>query len=225
MSLYGRFGEQVLAGLKKVVWMLADGADTTLDDGAFARYGCIESFYARGKLFVDDDHGICAATLAILSNQAMADISFSLGRALAFCDSPIERAFLGAFICVAQQSFGGVVVRCGVTNARSEFGIPGRVEIVCQKPIGKYRADFLITATAMNSDKSAQMVVECDGHDFHERTKGQASRDKKRDREFQRLGFRVFRYSGSDIWKDAAACATETVETLISMIKPEGEPL
>ena len=33
--------------------------------------------------------------------------------------------------------------------------------------------------------------MECDGHDFHERTKEQASSDKKRDRSLQAAGFLV----------------------------------
>jgi very-short-patch-repair endonuclease len=65
-----------------------------------------------------------------------------------------------------------------------------------QAHIKDYRVDFLISY----SDKN--IVIECDGHEFHEKTKQQASRDKKRDRELQKLGYYVLRYSGSDIVND-----------------------
>ena len=55
-----------------------------------------------------------------------------------------------------------------------------------------------------------QVVVECDGHDFHERTKEQAANDRERDRGLQGLGFSVFspnlpRSSGKLIFGAAAA--------------------
>ena len=55
----------------------------------------------------------------------------------------------------------------------------------------------------MSGPDEARLVVECDGFDFHERTKEQASRDRRRDRALQRAGFKVYRYTGSDIWADA----------------------
>lgn len=51
--------------------------------------------------------------------------------------------------------------------------------------------------------------VECDGHDFHERTKEQAARDKRRDRDLQSVGWVVARFTGSEIFKDAPAAAAQ----------------
>ena len=56
--------------------------------------------------------------------------------------------------------------------------------------------------------------VECDGHDFHEKTKEQAARDKKRDRDLQALGYRVLRFSGSEIYRDVNACILAIFEQL-----------
>lgn len=58
------------------------------------------------------------------------------------------------------------------------------------------RTDALIVA------HQSFLVVELDGHDFHERTKEQARRDKSRDRELQMLGCDVFRFTGSEVWKE-----------------------
>lgn len=57
-------------------------------------------------------------------------------------------------------------------------------------------------------------IVECDGHDYHERTKEQAARDRSRDRAFQSIGIPVFRFTGSEIHEDATKCAREVVRYL-----------
>ena len=79
-----------------------------------------------------------------------------------------------------------------------------------QVVIGSYRADFLMLHRA-SLNTFAGIVVECDGHDFHERTKEQATRDKSRDREMQIAGYRVLRFTGSEIWRDAFKCADQVV--------------
>ena len=63
------------------------------------------------------------------------------------------------------------------------------------------------------------MVIECDGHNFHERTKEQASSDKERDRTLQKFGLLVFRYTGSDIWGDVFGCAHEALDTLFTDVR------
>lgn len=65
-----------------------------------------------------------------------------------------------------------------------------------QVSIGKYRLDFML----QHQDKT--LAVECDGHDFHERTKEQAKRDKQRDRFFSAKNITVARFTGSEIWSD-----------------------
>lgn len=73
-----------------------------------------------------------------------------------------------------------------------------------QKQIGRYRVDFLI-----EDEKGKTIVVECDGHDFHERTKDQAQCDKKRDRELQSEGYKVYRFTGSEIFRTSGVCIAE----------------
>jgi very-short-patch-repair endonuclease len=51
--------------------------------------------------------------------------------------------------------------------------------------------------------------VECDGHDFHERTKEQAARDKKRDRDLLSRGVTTIRFTGPEIYKNAEGCARQ----------------
>lgn len=67
-----------------------------------------------------------------------------------------------------------------------------------QEKIGNYRADFL--CYFMNGKQ--KYIIECDGHDFHEKTKEQAKYDKQRERFFVSNGYKVLRYSGSEIFND-----------------------
>lgn len=91
---------------------------------------------------------------------------------------------------------------------------PVVITIEPQAQIGDYRVDFLVTARARwgaDSYADVRVVVECDGHQFHERTKEQARSDRRRDRELQKLGFLIYRYTGSEIWRDVYACAHEVI--------------
>lgn len=85
-------------------------------------------------------------------------------------------------------------------------------EVAAQVPIGRYRADFTVTNN-MNvkqyNEIPCRLVVEVDGHEWHERTKGQAARDKSRDRAIQADGWRVLRFTGSEVWNDPVSCARE----------------
>lgn len=64
-----------------------------------------------------------------------------------------------------------------------------------------YKVDFLITYSQLNLTP-VQIVVELDGHNFHEKTKEQAEKDKKRDRVLQSFDYLVARFTGSEIYRD-----------------------
>lgn len=79
---------------------------------------------------------------------------------------------------------------------------------------GSYRIDLVLIAHFGEAD-TVCLAIECDGHDFHERTKEQAARDKSRDRALIRSGLRaVLRFTGSEIWHRADECAGEIVDIL-----------
>lgn len=69
------------------------------------------------------------------------------------------------------------------------------------------RVDFLIKVK--HSGEEINIVVECDGHDFHEKTKEQAQKDKSRDRFLVSEGYYVFRFTGSEIYKNARIVSEE----------------
>lgn len=72
------------------------------------------------------------------------------------------------------------------------------------------RADFYIWVP---NDPSVKIIVECDGFQFHN-SKTRFVNDKKRDRLFQLNGYRVVRYSGSEIWQDPIKVSSDMFDIL-----------
>ena len=117
--------------------------------------------------------------------------------------SPIEKILLAALYATADVA-----------------GFPineDRAHLFLQKKIGPYKADLCFLfyeASDVESGLVRQVVVECDGHEFHERTKQQSQHDKRRDRFMQKEGFQVLRFTGSEIVKDPYACAVEILSAV-----------
>lgn len=79
-----------------------------------------------------------------------------------------------------------------------------------QVVIGRYRLDFAICGEG--SRGTYRIGVEIDGHEFHDRTKEQASSDRRKDRELTTTGWRIIRFTGSDVHRNGLGCAKELCE-------------
>lgn len=79
-------------------------------------------------------------------------------------------------------------------------------EFIPQYKIGPYRVDFFVGMDGF------RFAIECDGHNFHERTKEQAKRDRSRDRDLQYFGYVVLRFTGSEIWENPDAVVQSCFE-------------
>ena len=53
------------------------------------------------------------------------------------------------------------------------------------------------------------IAIECDGHDYHEKTKAQAQKDKTKDRTLKTKGLTVLRFTGTEITRTPDACAKQ----------------
>lgn len=150
------------------------------------------------------------------------------------CESPIEKALGAALLFIeAPMDDGGpltpdvcpadlltISVERWVDTWRG--GAPDEIALIPQAPIGPYRVDFLlIVKTPMAG--VCLYVIECDGHDFHDRTKEQARKDRSRDRDLLRLGYKVIRFTGSEIYRDARKCAAEVERLLVDAEFPKIE--
>ena len=63
-----------------------------------------------------------------------------------------------------------------------------------------------------------KLAIECDGHDFHERTKEQVTKDNEREYDLKMSGFDVLRFSGSQIYNKPFRCAAQAYEYIMKKI-------
>lgn len=94
---------------------------------------------------------------------------------------------------------------------RERLNVPRAPVVILEEQahVGPYRVDFLFRCKAQDGSVK-RLVVEIDGHDFHDRTKEQASKDRSRDRWMTERGYVVIRFTGSDVWNDPFSCAEQT---------------
>ncbi len=137
------------------------------------------------------------------------------------CQSPIESLFFTALTMACK--FGGTEID-GCIHVEDEQTLEnlqqsGRYKVALivqmQQQVGDWRVDFVVHyydhGYPNREPQWRRLIVECDGHDFHERTKAQAARDRKRDRQSQHWGLPVLRFTGSELWADPWACAMEVI--------------
>lgn len=140
-------------------------------------------------------------------------------------DSPIERLFCAALRQVAAQGHRSIEA---VYLMKPDDDVPYFQEVAesagelhktaylfSQVQLAGWRVDFVIYyPDFVNRDVRTltRLLIECDGHAYHERTKEQAKRDRSRDRIAQYEGFPIFRFTGSEIWNDPYECADEVLQ-------------
>src|ERR1700733_8088476 len=109
----------------------------------------------------------------------------------AICESPIELElgvqFLNAFRAIADEDF----------------------KLVPQQEMGPFRYDFAIT-------RQGKLIglIECDGKEFHS-TNNQLANDRAKDKLAAEMAVRMFRFPGSDIYRDPKGCVREVLHTII----------
>lgn len=144
------------------------------------------------------------------------------------CESPIERVLAWAllkFQCCANGEIelypGGdfVFEGCTVGNVLHWLETSKSPCLAgvgaCQVTVGPYRVDFLLATQGLPRGSPPYLLaVECDGHDFHEKTKTQAARDKARDRNLAEWGVQTIRFTGAEIWRDPEGCAHRVYQIL-----------
>ncbi len=94
----------------------------------------------------------------------------------------------------------------GVPAFQGELG-----KLIPQMKVGKYRGDFAVI------NDNARLFVEVDGYAFHDSTRDQLEHDRQRDRFLMAQGWRVARFTGREVWKDADRCADDVATILRSL--------
>lgn len=147
-------------------------------------------------------------------------------RLFSVCESPMERMFLLGLVltgsCFTVDSFP-YEKSASLTDADgNEYYLIAQAEqydpddAVDSDDPPFARVDFVLRA----KDHSARLAIEVDGHEFHEKTKEQAARDKSRDRKLVRLGFHVLRFSGSEVFASPVGCWKE-IENIVGALRAD----
>jgi very-short-patch-repair endonuclease len=207
--------------------------------------GSLDADASKGYDLDREDDAVAVAGVRLLAGQAITSASLEVYALRRASESPIELPLALALVTVARHD--GVSVKIieppdAPFWGGSEWGDPFEptgnprfadyfLRIEPQAQLGDYRVDFLLTleGTFQPSGERARngtkrMVVECDGHDFHERTREQAKRDRERDRQLQSFGFLVYRFTGREIWEDVFACAKQAVDDLTAAVRATLSP-
>jgi hypothetical protein len=164
----------------------------------------------------EEDHSSAAmkisARLHPLFDSACCDLYAKIAH---YCDSPIE-VMLGTAL-IASINIGSLDRD---DNSWFAYFCPdGEVSdnkrgwgIVPQLSWNGYRIDWGIYDS---SKEQPWLFVECDGHEFHERTKEQAQRDREKDRVIQAAGIPILRFTGSEIFRNVHVCAFEIFQFIV----------
>lgn len=150
-----------------------------------------------------------------VANQSIGDWARYAGS----CESEIEKLFLAGLIGAAIVEMPQRTMIIRPHNGQSlDLNIPkcapsaSYAVLAIQPKIGNYRVDFALGCH--DCGIPVMVAIECDGHDFHERTKEQAERDRSRDRYLTGDGFLVLRFTGREIWRDARGCAAQVLKII-----------
>ena len=130
------------------------------------------------------------------------------------CETPIEQ-----IMCIYLRQFGGTPIMPGTGDASfpaakaiAETQDRKRVTLVfSQTLVGKYRVDFVLVRYDLNRDHFRRMIVECDGHYFHQSSRALQDRDVFRDTELVKVipMVRIIHVPGSEIYRRPEVCAAE----------------
>ena len=125
-------------------------------------------------------------------------------------DSPIEDLFFIACHNVCESE--SVVVN---PYPDDDHASPFRAFITPQAIVGKFRVDFLLKQNNLGPDALlTPVIVELDGHDFHDKDKHQRAYEKARDRFLVRSGYRVLHFTGSEVVADPYKVAHEALSLI-----------
>ena len=128
------------------------------------------------------------------------------------CKSPIEQIFSLAFEIMNFVLYSDFMLI--MLESQADIHLKNK----------HYVADFLFDTEEIGEEnyqkmcKPYKLVIECDGHEFHEKTKEQVKKNNERDYDLKMAGYDVLHFSGSQIYNEPFRCAKETLDLIYSKI-------
>lgn len=99
------------------------------------------------------------------------------------------------------------IVQWRYLDASRRYGLTLSPQEIVETEAGRFAVDFVVRSTSREP-----VAIEIDGHDFHEKTKEQVASDKRRERAIVKKGFKLLRFTGSEITRNPRACVADVVE-------------
>lgn len=122
------------------------------------------------------------------------------------CESPIEKDMAQALLDNPRLNASGSITIW--TNDAVIEGT-GKLTILVQSKLGRFRPDFMLYM-----QDGRQVLIECDGIEWHDRTNQQFISERQRERDLLILGWPTMRFTGSEITRNPDACAADVAAYL-----------
>lgn len=143
-------------------------------------------------------------------HTTFSEIALNRGFDYSRCQSPIEEIFAVAFdVQLIDKGFP----YCEALSLKPQKEIRANGN--------KYIADFCICAETsewFSFDHDYQLIIECDGHEFHEKTKEQVTQRNQRDMDLKSAGYDVLHFSGSQIYQNPIECSKQALDYLMQKV-------
>ena len=120
-------------------------------------------------------------------------------------ESPIERIFYAALM---KSSFD---FNLDLTGDEGRLLIP---QFEVEHGQGCYLVDFCVNTADFEAERSHNIFIELNGHDYHHSSKEKVTADRKRERFLQKECARMMTFTGSEIYKEPDMCAIEVLQEL-----------
>jgi very-short-patch-repair endonuclease len=129
------------------------------------------------------------------------------------CESPIE--------VILNYAFDRLVWVSKENEELRKYAYHVMPQEIIETSNHNYRVDFLIQCyiSGRDDEQCSEVIVECDGHEFHEKTKAQVKRRNDRDYDLKMAGYDVLHFSGSEIYNNPAECALKILKYLWKEVK------
>lgn len=163
-----------------------------------------DNFYNINELLVDK--------VSYMKKGNAVDFEYCLDESMIDCESPIEQLLAMEF-----ERIG--LLNIGLFNPIIEIkDFQKQKYIKCNDK--NYRVDFYICVQYKNKKKDIvvekKFIIECDGYEFHRRTKEEFDYESKRSRDLKKLGHEIISFSGREIMKSPYMCALDVINIIIS---------
>lgn len=163
----------------------------------------------------------CADYVGELSSS---DFNAAARKAYQKCQSAIEKVFYVAFVTLMEANHLCPLSRA--VNLPNGWELNNGIEVVPQAQLGEYRVDFLLnfygetflrnraTGKTLPPQPLRRLVVEVDGHGFHDRDAEQRAYENERNRFLQKEGYEIFHFTGREVNSNPMKVALDCLSCL-----------